>query len=258
MAEALIGCTGFVGGNLLRQAAFDDLYHSRNIADIRGRRYERLVCAGARAEKWKANQDPEGDRRGLRVLTDALEHVEARQVILISTVDVYPEPVGVDEDTPIDAARATAYGRHRFELEQFCTARFDTLVVRLPGLFGPGLRKNVIYDLLNNNQVHKINAANAYQYYNLDRLWADVQTALRLGLRTVNFATEPVATAEVAARCFGRALPAPAVLQAGVQYDFRSRHASRFGGSGGYLYHRDQVLAELQRFVAAEQGRRAA
>jgi nucleoside-diphosphate-sugar epimerase len=258
MADGLIGSTGFVGGNLLRQAPFDDLYHSRNIADIRGRRYDCLVCAGARAEKWKANQDPEGDRRGLRVLTDAVEHVQARQVVLISTVDVYPEPVGVDEDAAIDAARATAYGRHRYELEQFFTAHFDTLIIRLPGLFGPGLRKNVIYDLLNDNQVHTINPANAYQYYNLDRLWADVQTARSLGLRLVNFATEPVTTADVAARCFGRVLPPPAAPQPVVRYDFRSRHATRFGGDVGYLYRRDQVLAELRHFVTTEEGRRAA
>src|SRR5262249_17224837 len=92
MADALIGSTGFVAANLLRQARFDDLYHHRNIADIRGRRYDTVVCAGARAEKWKANQAPEADREGIRALTDALEHVAARRFILISTVDVYPQP----------------------------------------------------------------------------------------------------------------------------------------------------------------------
>jgi hypothetical protein len=258
MADALIGCTGFVGGNLLRQAPFDDLYHSRNIDDIRGRCYDRLVCAGARAEKWKANQDPKADRAGIRTLTDALNHVQARQVILISTVDVYPQPFGVDEATSIDATQSSAYGRHRFELEQFFASRFDTLIVRLPGLFGPGLRKNVIYDLLNENQVHKINPANSYQYYNLYHLWKDTQKALGLGLRIVNFATEPLVTAEVAQRCFGRVLPPPTPPQLVVSYDFRSRHAVQFGGAGGYLYAREQVLAELQDFVAAKRGRRVA
>jgi hypothetical protein len=258
MADALIGCTGFVGGNLLRQAPFDDLYHSRNINDIRGRHYDRLVCAGARAEKWKANLDPEGDRAGMRSLMTALEHVQARQVILISTVDVYPEPVGVDETTPIDPACASAYGRHRFELEQVLAARFDPLIVRLPGLFGAGLRKNVIYDLLNENQVHKINPANFYQFYNLDHLWTDIQKALRLGLRLVNFATEPIGTAEMAGKCFGRVLPPLDPPPPVVRYDFRSRYAPQLGGAGGYLYARDQVRAELQLFVAAQQGRRAA
>jgi nucleoside-diphosphate-sugar epimerase len=257
MPDALIGSTGFVGGNLLRQARFDDLYHSRNVADAHGRCYDTLVCAGARAEKWKANQDPEGDRRGLQSLFDALDNVTARQVVLISTVDVYPKPVGVNEQSEIDPAQATAYGRHRYELEQFVRERFDTaLVVRLPGLFGPGLRKNVIFDLLHNNQVEKIHPGGVYQYYNLDRLWDDIQTALRYGLRTVNFATEPVSTGELAEAAFGRALPAPAAPAA--RYDFYSRYAALFGGRDGYLYDKRQVLADLSQFVASESQRRAA
>src|SRR5207248_3172600 len=87
------------------------LYHSRNINDIRGRRYELIVCAGARAEKWKANQDPETDRGNLQVLCDALQDAHAHKLLLISTVDVYPVPIGVDEETPIDCARATADSR---------------------------------------------------------------------------------------------------------------------------------------------------
>jgi nucleoside-diphosphate-sugar epimerase len=257
MANALIGCTGFVGSNLLRQARFDGLYHSRNIDEIRGRRYDTIVCAGARAEKWKANQDPEADRRNLRVLTDALQEARAQRVILISTVDVYPAPVGVDERTPIDPAQATAYGRHRYELEQFLSARFDTVVVRLPGLFGPGLRKNVIYDLLHDNQVEKINPASVYQYYNLDSLWSDVQKVVRQGLRLVNFATQPLPTAELAAKVFGRELLAPSAATP-ARYDFRSLHAAQLGGADGYLYRREQVLAGLCGFVAAERQGQAA
>ena len=258
MADALIGCTGFVGGNLLRQTHFDDLYHSRNINDIRGRRYELIVCAGARAEKWKANQDPETDRGNLQVLCDALQDAHAHKLLLISTVDVYPVPIGVDEETPIDCARATAYGRHRYELEQFLSDRFNTVVVRLPGLFGPGLRKNVVYDLLHDNQVHKIHPDSIHQFYNLNYLWADLQKVLREDLRLVNFATEPLPTAELASLVFNRSLTQPGGLTAAARYDFRSRHAMRLGGADGYLYRKDQLLADLCRFVAAEKRRDAA
>ena len=256
MADALIGCTGFVGGNLLRQTHFDDLYHSRNIATICGRRFDTIVCAGARAEKWKANEDPEADRRNLRVLTEALASAHARQVILISTVDVYPVPVDVDEGTPIDPSLVTAYGRHRYELEQFLSERFDTVVIRLPGLFGPGLRKNVVYDLLHNNQIHKINAASVYQYYNVVHLGSDVRKVLRHELRLVNFATQPLPTIELAAEVFGCQLAPSATAPA--RYDFRSRYAARLGGGAGYLYGKDQVVADLRRFVAGERQRQAA
>ena len=49
MKTALIGSTGFVGGNLQRQAAFDDGYHSRNIESLAGKSYDLIVCAGAPA-----------------------------------------------------------------------------------------------------------------------------------------------------------------------------------------------------------------
>ena len=50
----LIGYTGFVGGNLARQYAFDDCYNSRNIEQIRGRSYDLVVCCGVSAVKWQA------------------------------------------------------------------------------------------------------------------------------------------------------------------------------------------------------------
>src|SRR3954462_10163963 len=100
MTRALIGATGFVGGTLLRQSSFSDLYHSRNIDEIRGRSYDLVVCAGARAEKWKANQDPETDRAAIARLSRPLAEARRGVGVLISTIDVYPEPVAVDEDTP--------------------------------------------------------------------------------------------------------------------------------------------------------------
>ena len=173
MSSALIGHTGFVGTNLRAAVPFDVLVNSTNVEELRGRSFDLIVCAGVRAEKWKANQNPDADRAGIRALTDALEGVTAKRFVLISTVDVYPNPIAVDEATPIDPAQTSAYGRHRLELELFARARFETLVVRLPGLFGPGLRKNVVFDLLHGNQVEKIHPGGVYQYYNLDRLWAD-------------------------------------------------------------------------------------
>lgn len=249
MPDALIGCTGFVGGNLARQTRFDDLFHSRNIAGIRGRRYDTVVCAGVRAEKWKANADPAADRAGIRGLLDHLAHVTAKKLVLVSTVDVYPIPAGVDEDSPVDADAASAYGRHRYELEQELAERFDTTVVRLPGLFGPGLKKNVIFDLLNDNLVDRINPAGVFQYYNLARIAADVRTAVRHKLPVVNLATEPVETGELAREVFGRELPSRRGLAA--RYDFRSKHADLFGGADGYLAGRDEVLRELKAFAAA-------
>lgn len=255
MATAIIGSTGFVGSNLLRQASFDDGYHSTNIDDIAGKTYDLLVCAGAPAAKWIANRDPESDRANIQHLIDCLRRVTVGTVILVSTVDVYPRPSGVDEETAIDEHDLHAYGRHRLQLERFVTETFDTLTVRLPGLFGRGLKKNVIYDLLHDNQVDQIHPDGSFQFYHLDHLWADIERARQQRLALVNFATAPTTVREVAREAFGVDLD-QRIGAAPASYDVRSRHAAAMGGADGYLYSREQVLAALKTFVDGE--RRAA
>ena len=61
MSNALIGYSGFVGSTLLKQGSFDTLYRSSNIGEIEGKTFDTLVCAGAPAQKWIANREPEAD-----------------------------------------------------------------------------------------------------------------------------------------------------------------------------------------------------
>jgi len=240
-----------VGGNLAAQVPFQDRFRSTDIDQIVGRRYAWLACAGAPGVKWKANKDPEADRAALERLTGAVQNVEADRVVLISTVDVYPEPRDVDEDTPLDRDGGHAYGRHRLELEDFFRARFDTLVVRLPGLFGPGLKKNIIYDFLHDNEVGNINPDSVFQFYDTRRLWADIQRAWDAGLRLVNFATEPVSVAQVARTGFGFTFANPDA-PAPARYDMHTKHAATWGGSGPYIARGPQVLDDLVDYVASQ------
>jgi nucleoside-diphosphate-sugar epimerase len=251
VTSALIGHSGFVGSNLRRAAPFDVLIDSSNVDEMRGRSFALVVCAGARAEKWKANQDPAADLAGIERLASVLREVRAERFVLVSTVDVFEVPAGLDESAPADARHA--YGRHRRMLEQLCEDRFAAQVLRLPGLFGPGLKKNAVYDLLHDNQVEKIHPGSTYQFYDVRALWEDADIAHRAGIRLLHLATEPVAMGDIAARCFGRELRAPAGMPA--RYDVRSRHAHLWGGQGGYLRSREEVLRGLERFVREEQGR---
>ncbi len=249
MKTALIGYTGFVGSNLAAQYNFNDLYNSSNIQDIEGKGYDLIVSAGARAEKWRINQEPEKDLAEIQSLIDHLKTVKAKQFVLISTVDVYKTPVDVDEDTPIDTEGLHAYGSNRYYLEQFVRENLDGLIVRLPGLFGDGLKKNVIFDLLNDNNVDRIHHAGSFQYYNLDYIWKDIQMALENNLKLVNLATEPVRTDEIAKYCFDMDFTnEPEGVNAG-SYDFRSKYAAVFGGRDGYLYSKQQELDDIKTFV---------
>lgn len=249
--DALIGHTGLVGSTVARARAFDASFRSTDIDTMRGRTFDLVVCAGARAEKWKANQDPDADRAGIARLTEVLETVRIGHLVLVSTIDVYPSPVDVDESTPIDPEALHAYGRHRFALEQFCQDRFACTVVRLPGLFGKGLKKNAIFDLLHNNAVEKIHPESAFQFYGLDRLWRDIERIRDAGLSLVNLSAEPTCMRDIAEGVFGRLLAPPPEVQA-IRYDMRSMYADRFGGRDGYWYDAPSTLAAIARFVADE------
>jgi hypothetical protein len=246
---ALIGYTGFVGTNLLEQAAFTELYNSKNIEEMRGKDYDLVVCAGVSAVKWWANKHPEEDWAGIARLIDVIKAVRARRFVLISTIDVYPAPSGVDESTPLDGVPNHAYGTHRHRLERVIEQSFAKRhVIRLPGLFGSGLKKNVIFDLLNDNCLDAINPESSFQYYDLALLWNDVRKVLDEELELVNFATEPIATQTILSRFF----PGKVVGQnrAGkAAYDMKSVHAPRWGGSAGYLYGGGVVLDGLARYL---------
>lgn len=146
----LVGHTGFVGSALLRQAQFDDCFNSSNIGTIAGRRYGTLVCAAAPGSMFEANRDPEVDRAMIHELMGKLESASADRVILISSIAVLADFGSGDDESAHAFQTEIAYGRHRRELEVFVEDRFaGSLVVRLPALFGRGLRKNFLFDLLN-------------------------------------------------------------------------------------------------------------
>ncbi len=148
--RALIGYTGFVGTTLRRSLACDALYNSANVEQIAGQAFDEVICAAAPATMWQANRDPDADRANIRRLFDALARAEAGRVILISTIAVFDDPAASYTESRAAFEAGTAYGRHRRELEELVTARFtQTHVVRLPALFGPGLRKNFVFDLIN-------------------------------------------------------------------------------------------------------------
>jgi nucleoside-diphosphate-sugar epimerase len=247
---ALVGHTGFVGGTLLREHRFHETFNSSNIETIAGRTFDLLVVAGAPAEKWKANADPARDEVSVRRLMDALEEVHARKVVLISTVDVFAAPRAVYEDSPVPLAGLHAYGRNRRALEALVAARFDATIVRLPGLYGPGLKKNVVFDFLHEDALDRIDSRSEFQFYDVRRLWRDVETALREGLELVHLPPAPVSVATVARIVFDRDFRNE-VTAGPARYDMRTRHAARFGGSGDYIEDTAAELAGLAGFVRA-------
>lgn len=150
--NALVGYTGFVGSNICRAAgeSIGALYNSKNIEEAYNTAPDLLIYAGLRAEKYLANNAPDKDYDLILKAEENIERIRPRKLVLISTIDVFKDPRGVDETTDVDTKDLHPYGLNRYRLEEWVRDRYvDALIIRLPGLFGINIRKNFIYDFIN-------------------------------------------------------------------------------------------------------------
>ncbi|TCF98168.1 pyridine nucleotide transhydrogenase [Paraburkholderia strydomiana] len=252
MTQALIGSSGFVGQTLLRQGQFESLYRSMNIETIDGQTFDGVTCAGAPAQKWIANREPESDLRNIEGLIAHLKTIRCGHFTLISTVDVFKRPIGVDESSPVDKEGLHAYGKNRRYLEEFVESHFpDHLIVRLPGLVGPRLRKNVIFDFLNDNIVNSIDSRGVFQFYPMVNLAYDIEIARRANLRLIHLTAEPLSVADLSLQGFGRRFEQH-VSQTPATYDLRTRHAAIFGADGSYQYSKRETLQAVRAYAQSE------
>ena len=87
-----------------------------------------------------------------------------------------------------------------------------------------------------------------YQFYNLEHLWKDIQTALDAGITLWHPATEPVSAGELykylSGEEFVNELPGKPAF-----YDYRTVHYKKYGGKGGYICDKAQVMEEIREFV---------
>lgn len=301
--DLLVGSTGFVGGNLLAKHTFAAECHSSDITAQYGTRPDLCVYAGVPAAMFLANADPEADLAVMRAARENIRQIAPKRLVLISSIAVLADSRGVYEDSPAqDTEVLPAYGKNRLQLERWVREDFpDTLIVRLPALYGVGIRKNFLFDLhtitpamlrpekyselaaksplvksaytLADNGFYKLNgttdppalraffaandfnalaftdARSRYQFYNLGRLWSDMEAARAADVKLLHLCTPPVSAAEVYTAVTGKAdwhneLPKPP-----FDYDLRSRHAALLGGSGDYLCTKQQELDDITRFM---------
>lgn len=303
--KSLVGYTGFVGSNLAASTDFDGLYNSKNITEAYDTHPDLLVYAGVPAAKYLANKAPKEDLSVIRQAEENIARIAPKKLTLISTIDVFPAPVGVDEtDAPTESGEA--YGRNRRELEIWTREHCpDALIVRLPALFGKNLKKNFIYDMMHpipfklteklltkfvgqepslknyylpcgNDffQIKELDAASeknveeifdrlgfsalnftdsrsSYQFYPLNRLWKDIETALAHNLQLLHPATEPI-TAEMLYHFLNNADFVNEVMQEPARYDYRTCYSKLFGGTDGYILDKCTVMHEIEKFIAKE------
>jgi len=252
VSHGLIGYTGFVGSNLKEQHEFDAFYNSKNFEQMAGRNFGELVCAGVAAEKWKANKNPVQDLMRIQELIKVLQNIKADRFVLISTIDVYPIAQGKDESFDCHKQENHAYGKNRLLFEDFCVEHFPRChIIRLPGLFGKGIKKNIIYDLLHGNMLKKINPSSSFQYYYLKNLWSDIEVAINADLPLLNLFTEPIVTLEIQSRFFPDKQIGDQASQI-FHYDLHTCYSHLFSNKGPYRHSKEEVLLQMQEFMISE------
>jgi len=232
----IIGNTGFVGCNLTRERYFSHKYNSKNISKITEESFDQIICAGLPAEKWIANLYPCKDKNNTNLLIDKLKKVKTCKFILISTVDVYEKPFNCNELSENNYSLNT-YGKNRKLLEDFVKNYFQSyIIIRLPALFGDGLKKNALYDLLNNNEPEKIIGENEYQWYNINWLNQDINLLLENDFHgLINFCSQPISMISIINENNIKLkinLKAPPT----ILYDVNSIHSKYFNLNYDYKY----------------------
>ncbi|WP_318495614.1 NAD-dependent epimerase/dehydratase family protein [Photobacterium leiognathi] len=250
--NALIGYTGFVGQTLMKQTSFDELYRSTNIEEIIGKEFDTIVCAGAPAVKWLANKEPDNDKRIIENLIDILKTVKCNKFILISTVDVFKDSYEADEDSLIEESDLQPYGLHRRLLEKFITNNFtNSLIVRLPGLVGPGLKKNIIFDFLNENNIDQVDSRGIFQFYPMVNLWSDIKIALKENLNIIHLTSEPLSVKDIAENAYNIKFKNE-ILKIVPKYNLITKHSSLYSSTSKYQYSKKEVITVIRAYAQSE------
>jgi nucleoside-diphosphate-sugar epimerase len=191
----IIGGRGFVGSGLVRLCQARSLQHAvveyDNYREFVGSRCDVLINANGNSKKFLAKEDPlEEFALTVRSVRASLVDFRADYYVHLSTCDVYPDcssPATTPESLVPDVARQSAYGFHKYLAEQCVQhAAPRWLIVRLGGMVGPGMRKNPVFDILNDQPLW-LDPASELQF-----LHTDAVAGLLFGLIERNIAGQIV------------------------------------------------------------------
>ena len=247
--DCLIGYTGFVGQKLLSQKKFKFLFNSKNINKIKNKEFNYVYCAGAPGIKWVANKFPKKDLESLNLLKKNIKSIKCKRFILISTVDVYNNPINKNEENAPRSGRKNLYGKNRLDLEKFVTKEFSNfLIIRLTALVGRGLKKNILYDIKNQFQLDRINKKSFYQYYPIDNLLKDIKKLSKEKNKVIHLNSEPIKVDEIL-KNNNLILPSGGLIKKRELYNLKSLYSKKYMKIKNYFYTKKKILSYIRKYI---------
>lgn len=312
--DAIIGNRGLVGLNICLNHNFPHQFNSSNIPNHYDGEYDTVVCAAAPGSMLLANRDPVSDERSIDQLMQQLSALRCNNFILISTIAVLADHCESKSEDADDFETSAAYGINRRKLEIYCRQKFDScLIVRLPALFGKGLKKNFIFDILNpvpsllarpnhnyikdilplflrplflmafewdteismykidrvkldaspdkceleswlinsgNSALNFTNPDSIFQFYNLNRLWADIEIAFTSGLRLLHISPAPLKAEKIYCSVKNTNMPQPSGSINAKKYeqDMQTLHSHLWGSHNSYITQEQEIINEIKGF----------
>jgi nucleoside-diphosphate-sugar epimerase len=172
MTIAVIGANGFVGSAVLKHIQSLGLevtgVFRDNYEEVKGREYDVVINASNNSKKYISDREPVTDfdlsvTQQMRVLADFPSHLH----VLLSSVDVYSDLDSYDytkEELVPDITKASHYGFHKYLAEE-CVRHYAPtwLIIRLAGMVGANLKKNPVFDIIN-DQPLRIHPGSQYQF----------------------------------------------------------------------------------------------
>jgi hypothetical protein len=232
--DVILGASGFVGFHIYQNIPNAIFINSSNIKSIHGGNFNNVYCCCLPAVKWYSNAYPDEDKLTIENIKTHIDKIESCKLFtLISTIDVHNHnfPVTQEEDeNDIFNVSDDAYGRHRYEFEQWIKSRFNNaFIIRLPALFGIGLKKNVLYDLLNHNCLNRINLYDMYQWYDLRWLYSDIVYMHSHNIHKLNAYPESIKNIDIVCKFFPHLFPLLPVMNEDMRINNKKyNHKSKY------------------------------
>lgn len=261
---ALAGYTGFIGSNIFARASnrIDGIFNTQNIEKAYGLEPDVLIYAGLKPDKELAERAPYQHLEKVLEAQETIRKINPYKLVLISSTDVYKNPVGVDEENSVFAVGSDKadnkgilpYNLNRYYFEEWVRKYYpESLIVRLAIPYGLNYKHNNIKRFADEREMKRVDSKSKYQFYPLSRIWEDIQTALAENLTLVNLTSEPITAGELYRGLTGKEFPQRKDKEPDRRlmetYDVMSVHAPLFGGTEHYICKKGEIMASIRQFA---------